>query len=379
MVMLLIPLWILQVHGSAFAIGVDVAAVSVAPMVLAIPIGAAADRLGSRKIVLIGAISAAITTMLSISIANVWLFGFWQMFAGLGRSAAWIGAQASITKEREEGNKRATRIGWLSLSAQIGNLGGPFLAGLLISRASSTTAFIVAAAAIAAVSLSITSADEARARKAKPKAEVEQSGSGDRNFGRAFRLLRLPTFRLVMVGSVVRLALIAIKNSFYVVFLHHLGWNPLEIGIVLSLGSAAGAISAALNGAVYSKFNARTLLYASLLVMAVVFSLVSLSSSFLIQLVCMVIFGVGNGMSQTALIGLLAKATPVQDQGLAVGLRTTVNRAVQVAAPLLFGVLISVVVLPALLFSLGALCAATMVGTSWFLRGTSETSADSLQ
>ena len=378
MVMLLIPLWILQEHGSSFAIGVDVAAVSVAPMVLGIPIGAAADRLGSRRIVLIGSISAAIATLLSISIVNVWLFGFWQMIAGLGRSAAWIGAQASITKEKEDGNKRASRIGWLSLSAQMGNLGGPFLAGLLLSRASANLAFMVAAAAIAAVSFSISPGHETGSRAKHSETSTSKAQSSRNNFSRALTLVKLPTFRLVVIGSIVRLALVTTRNSFYVVFLDHLGWNPLEIGIILSLGSAASAGSAGLNGSVYSRFNAQRLLCASLLTMAAVFSLVPFSTSFVIQLIYMIVFGVGNGISQTTLIGLLAKATPAQDQGLAVGLRTTVNRAVMMTTPFLFGVLVSIVVLPTLMFSLGAASFVAMVGTTLFMRKTPEANADSV-
>ena len=377
MVMLLIPLWILQEHGSSFAIGVDVAAVSVAPMVLGIPIGAAADRLGSRRIVLIGSISAAITTLLSISIVNVWLFGFWQMIAGLGRSAAWIGAQASITKEKDAGNKRASRIGWLSLSAQLGNLGGPFLAGLLLSRANTNTAFLVAAAAIAAVAFSISPAHVAGSPTNHSETSTKNTRSSGNNFSRALTLVRLPTFRLVVIGSIVRLALVTIRNSFYVVFLDHLGWNPLEIGIILSLGSAASAGSAGLNGSVYSKFSSQRLLCASLLTMAAVFSLVPFSTSFVIQLIYMIIFGVGNGISQTTLISLLARATPAQDQGLAVGLRTTVNRAVMMATPFLFGVLVSIVVLPTLMFSLGAVSFAAMVGTTLLFRETPDVSTDS--
>ncbi|TAN24874.1 MAG: MFS transporter [Actinomycetota bacterium] len=378
MVMLLIPLWILRMHGSPFAIGVDVAAVSVAPMFFAIPIGAAADRLGSRHVVLIGAVSAAAATMLSISVSNVWLFGFWQMLAGLGRSAAWIGAQTSVTRERDLGNRRNQRIGLLSLSAQVGNFGGPFLAGVLISRANITAAFVVAAASIGAVAFSVPvrGAPAASVLRTGSSAAEEASAIASRHFGRAFRLLGLPTFRLIIVGSVVRLGLIAIRNSFYVVYLHHLGWSPLNIGIVLSLGSAASAGAAAMTGLLHRNFDTGQLLYVSLFGMALAFSAVPFFESFPAQLACMIVFGLGNGLSQTSLISLLAKATPRQDQGLAVGLRTSVNRAVQVSAPLLFGSLVTFVVLPTLLFALGMASLASLIGAAWLMRGSAQTSPD---
>ncbi len=378
MVMLLIPLWVLHLHGSAFALGVDVAAVSVAPMVFAIPIGAAADRLGSRKIVLIGSVSAAAATLLSIAVGNVWLFGFWQMFAGLGRSAAWIGAQTSVTRERENVGRRAHRIGWLSMSAQVGNFGGPFLAGLLISRTSMNMAFVVAAAAIFLVAFSVTGEATFNTAKQKASPSEKSSSSESRNFGRAFRLLVFPSIRLSILGSIIRLALIAIRNSFYVVFLHHLGWDPLSIGIVLSLGSAASAGAAAMSGRLHRRFDDRQLLYVSLFGMAVVFIAVPLSSSMVFQALCMVIFGVGNGISQTSLISLLARATPARDQGLAVGLRTMVNRAAQVAAPLLFGTLVTFVVLPTLIAGLGIASLASLAATAWFQRGAQEASSDPL-
>ena len=379
--MLLIPLWVLTMHGSSFAIGVDVAAVSIAPMILGIPIGAAADRLGSRNIVLIGAVAAAIATMLSISINNVWLFGFWQMIAGLGRSAAWIGAQTAVTREHEEGNRRAHRIGWLSLSAQAGNFGGPFLAGLLISRTNVTTAFLVAAVSIAAVAFSVTGHDSSNTtvNSGAKSVALNPSDLETRHFGRAFKLLRLPTFRLIIVGSVVRLTLIAIRNSFYVVYLHRAGWDPLEIGIVLSLGSAASAGAAAMTGVLHARFDPQRLLNVSLLGMAVVFMAVPLSTWILVQVVCMVIFGIGNGLSQTSLISLIAKVTPPQDQGLAVGLRTSVNRAVQVSAPLVFGTLVTFIVLPTLLLALGAASLASVLGATWVLKNSIKTLPDTTQ
>lgn len=371
--MLLIPLWVLEQHGSAFAIGLDVAAVSVAPMILAIPIGAAADRLGSRRIVLIGAISAAIATVLSISIDNVWLFGFWQMIAGLGRSSTWIGAQAAITTEKSQGDRRAKRIGFLSLSAQIGNLGGPFLAGLLVAKVSSSAAFLVAAVAIAAISFSIPASTRTVGVPASPSsgeliAPQEISNNG-RNFTRAFKLLRIPDFRLMIFASIIRLWLIAIRNSFYVVYLHHLGWSAVNIGLVLSLGSAASAITAALAGPLYSRFSVEKLLVVSVFGMAAVFGVIPFSSSFAIQVVSLVLFGVGNGISQTMLISLLAKATPKRDRGLAVGFRTSINRAVQFTAPLAFGVLVGVVVLPTLIFALSLVSAASLASVVWKIRG----------
>lgn len=371
MVMLLIPLWVIQIHGSSFALGVDVAAVSVAPMFLAIPIGAAADRLGSRSIVLTGAISAAVATMLSISFHNVWVFGFWQMVAGLGRSAAWIGAQTTVTRENDESNRKAHRIGWLSLSAQIGNFGGPFLAGLLISRTNPSLAFMVAAIAIASVTLSV--AVPKRDDNLRLSQSEKLENGENRHFGRAYKLLGLPTFRLIIVGSIVRLGLIAIRNSFYIVFLHRLGWSPLRIGIILSVGSAASAGAAAMTGVLHHKYDPSKLLYLSLFSMALVFLSVPIFPSYVIQTIFMVIFGIGNGLSQTSLISLLAQATPPGDQGLAVGLRTSVNRAVQVSVPLLFGTLVTFFALPTLLISLGIASLACMVGASWFLRPPADT------
>lgn len=370
MSMLLVPLWVLQVHGSAFALGVDVAAISLATMVLGIPIGAAADRIGSRNIVLFGSVIAAFATMLSVADSNLWLFGFWQMVAGLGRSATWIGAQTIITRASEDSNSKAKRIGWLSLSAQIGNFAGPFLAGFLVSKANITFAFIVAAVAIASVSIASRTGDhENGSGEEISKSHESEKDTSIRHFGRAFGLLKLPAFRFIIVSSVVRLFLIAIRNSFYVVYLHHQGFSPLVIGIVLSLGSAASAGAAALTGTLYKRFATKRLLNASIFAMCLAFSLIPFVPSIYFQGMLMVVFGLGNGLSQSALISMIAQATPAADQGLAVGLRTSINRAVQVSAPLIFGVLVSAIVLPNLLFILGIAGLAGLAGSFWRYRG----------
>lgn len=350
---LLVPLWALALHAPAPVIGLDVAAQAIAPMALSIPIGAAADRLGSRRIIALGSLIAFIATALCALIPNYWLLGLWQTFAGLGRSAAWIGAQALITNSAT-GSQRYARVGWLSLSAQIGNFLGPALAGLLLARLGAPVAFLTAAAVIGAVAVLVVAwpGSDPPAKEAKPR---QNSVGGD--FARAFGLMASRDIQVMSAATVVRLAIIALRVSFYVVFLHQWHFGSVTIGILISLCSFASAVAAGLAGVANRFLSYRAMLYSGLLVMMAAIALAPVWPIFPYQAGAMVFFGLGNGVSQPALITLLAEASSESQRGLALGLRSTLNRIAWVGSPMLLGGLAAWMPLSALLVLFSGACA----------------------
>lgn len=353
---LLVPLWALALHAPASIIGLDVAAASLAPMAFSIPIGAAADRLGSRRIVVIGSLLAFLATALCAAVPNYWLLGLWQTLAGLGRSAAWIGAQTLITKSAK-GSTRTGRVGWLSLSAQIGNFLGPVLAGLLVAHLGILIAFLTSSVAIGAVAVLVAVWP---GRDPAPTLAREANRAPGADFVRAFKLIRSRPMQVMSVATVVRLSMVALRVSFYVVFLHQWGFNPVTIGLIFSLCSMASAVAAALAGVAARHVGQFTLLWLGLLGMMAGMALAPLNPIFGYQTGCMILFGLGNGTSQPALISLLAEATSSGERGLALGLRTTLNRVAQVGCPLLLGILATWMAIPTLLILFSCVGAAGM-------------------
>jgi MFS family permease len=65
--------------------------------------------------------------------------------------------------------------------------------------------------------------------------------------------------------------------------------------------------------------------------------------------------GLGIGMAFPLLISLLAQSIDAKEQGLSVGLRSTVNRMASSTVPLIFGVLAEIVGLHLSFYIIGAL------------------------
>lgn len=359
MAMLLIPLWAINLHSPPIVLGIDVAAPSLAPMVLAIPIGALADRLGAGRIVLWGSLVAAVATLFTAWVASPWTLALWQVFAGLGRSAAWIGAQALVTRPGQPKGG----AGWLSLSAQIGNLSGPVAAGALLTPFGIPLAFLCSSAGlwlVAGASLLI--------RLPEARLSHREKGSPLGDFRAAAHLMRHSGMRLVTVTTVVRLALIALRASFYIVFLHHHRFAPLSIGILLGLAAGMSALFAVGAERLAQRLSYRTLLLLGLSLMGASIALTPADPHLAWQLAMMTLFGAGTGVSQPALIVLLAESVPSQARGLAFGWRTAVNRLAQVASPMVLGALAGFFALPVLLTGFGLLSVLTLLGVGLMVR-----------
>jgi len=119
----------------------------------------------------------------------------------------------------------------------------------------------------------------------------------------------------------------------------------------------------------------RTLLLIGLGVMAASIAATPVDAHLAWQIPMMLCFGAGTGLSQPALIVLLAEAAPAHARGLAFGWRTAVNRLAQVASPLVLGALAGLVTLPLLLTGFGTLALVSLVWVG--VTPTSKTSSPS--
>ncbi|MDX1484698.1 MAG: MFS transporter, partial [Alphaproteobacteria bacterium] len=95
-VVVLLPLWAIQLNASPLMIGVILGARHLLTTLFSIHGGALMDRLGTRRVLIWFAFIGAVTPFLFPAMPWLWAVVVLQMLGGISSNFAWMGAQAMI-------------------------------------------------------------------------------------------------------------------------------------------------------------------------------------------------------------------------------------------------------------------------------------------
>jgi MFS family permease len=150
----LLPLYVTHFSLSKVEAGAIVASPSVATLLLSIPIGLLADRLGARPLTVAAAILLAVSAFGQLlvgdfgSLISVWvLFGV-AMAIVTTASIAWLSESASSAR-------RVAALGAVATTSGLGIMAGPGLAGTLVDHFGLKTPFVAVGVAAVAVTVAL--------------------------------------------------------------------------------------------------------------------------------------------------------------------------------------------------------------------------------
>lgn len=355
MLLFIVPLRASELHWSLSIVGLEIGAVFAGPLVLAMPLGRMVDRCGTRKVVLCGAmLGGAAASACSLTTSQGYL-AVLLAAVGLGESALWIAAQATI------GRQRQGSFGVLSAAAQGGNVVGPVLSGLIAASAGDRVVFLAVGgslgmAALLAVTIGV------------PKPASDQ-GTPERSMilRQAGRLLRQREIALLLGATVLRVGLVVTRGSFYPLFLHAQGFSKSTTGLIVGVVALIGVVVAPMSDKLRRVLPGRRRLFAGLVGASAAIGLAPTMPWLGPQLAIATVLGLCLGISQPTLLAEFNLLLPGQARGLAVGLRTTIARASQLTVPIGVGMLASVFSVPTALMAIGStgilLSGAFLIGT----------------
>lgn len=365
----LVPLWALQLHATAVQIGIATAAVSILPFFYAVPVGALVDRMGSRRMLFVGSVGAAVLYALFPWFPDIWGVVAIQFFVGLFQAINWQAAQSYATKTGSDAI-RASLMARFGFSSNLGTFVGPLLAGFLANQ-SYQWAFL--GMAVWALMLG------GSAYFLEPDAGIEPEPWSAQlllprmdDFGKAFRLMHNPAVILVMAVTFIRLGMYGMRQSFYPVLLHRFGYDPSQIGIFIAVGAVASSVSAATVGMAARYVTEDRLMLGGLALGVICQGLVPASGSYAVQMILNFGAGWAIGLTLPLMLTVLSRATPPEDRGLSIGLRNGMNRLASTTIPLGLGVLVATTGLGPAFYVVAALL---LVGVGWTVRYRRRTTA----
>lgn len=316
-----VPAALLGLLGASFAI---------APLLLALPAGHAADRYGERRLAVTGAIllTAASVAFLTIghTVPGLLTAG---VLLGTGHLGCVIAQQALVANTTRRGG-HDTAFGHYTFAASLGQAAGPVLiAAFGGERAIPDTDRIFAWSCGLAVLLVVLSALLTRS---------PHPADGEREAAGSVRsLLRLPGLPHALVTSCVVIAALDITLVYLPAFGTERGLTSGTIGLLLTIRGVASMASRFFLGRLSRAVGRRRLLVTSTVAAAAAMLVTPVPMPLWALAFVLLILGFGLGVGQPLTMSWLAESAPAGLRGRAMSLRLVGNRTGQLILPGLAG------------------------------------------
>jgi MFS family permease len=322
-------------------------------MLFAIHGGSMMDRLGTGRVMIFFAAIMIVIPFVYPVAPWVSAIVFLQLVSGLADSQGWVGTQ-TLTGQVLRGNPIYT--GRLIFTTRVGTFIGPPFAGAcwdlfgpwggFFSLSIWGVGLMVSVLALPAKALTPPTAPHQGLRRAiTPRI-------GD--YIAALRLFAVPLMAVVLSISILRQFGSGMQNSFYAVYLEGIGMSGTLIGLLVAATGLTGVAALATNWLV------RCLKEFSLLIWCTIISIASIAivpffTDFVPLFVASCLRGATLAISVVIIVSLIARSVGPEQQGRAMGLRTTCNQTGNVIIPVLMGGLAEIVGLETAFYGIGTL------------------------
>lgn len=353
LVLVVMQLWLISLDTSLFVIGLVFGARNVGPMLFAIHGGSMMDRLGTGRVMIFSAATMMVIPFIYPIAPWVSAIIFLQLISGMADSLGWVGTQ-TLTGQVLRGNP--TYTGRLIFVTRVGTFIGPPIAGAcwdlfgpwggFFSLSLWGVGLMVSVLALPTKALTPpTDAHQPWRRAIKPRL-------GD--YIAAARLFAIPLMAIVLCISILRQFGSGMQSSFYAVYLDGIGLSGTLIGLLVAATGLTGVAALASSWLVQRIKEFNLLIWSTIISIATI-AIVPFFTDFLPLFIVSCLRGATLAVSVVIIVSLIARTAGPQEQGRAMGLRTTCNQSGNVVIPVLMGGLAHFIGLEAAFYSVGTL------------------------
>ena len=182
----IVPLRALELGAPHQVIGLIIGAGGLLPIFLSIPAGELVDRIGARRVYVVGTALSALVTAAYALTSSYWVMLVLELLVGFPRTMPWVASQAYITGIGTP-EERATIMGRFSFTTNLVQMAGPLMAGLMAQMVGYQSSFWIAMAVAVGYTLIGLTLPDVRG----PAVEARSGSGATGGFGAALGLLRL--------------------------------------------------------------------------------------------------------------------------------------------------------------------------------------------
>jgi len=330
-----LSLYALELGASASAVGVLVGSLYVFPLLISWPVGRYADRIGSRWLLLLAAICAGSAMLIPYFARALPALFFASTLLGVAFTFYNV-LLPNVVGLLSSPEDRARNFSNASLMGSITMFAGPLLAGLAIDFAGHATAFLyLISLSVAAGTMLI-----AWGGTLPGGSRADGPSGGIRETLAAPGMLPiLATSSLVQVGQDL--------FQFYIpVYGYRIGLSASAIGAIISMFAVASFVVRIFLPALVGRFGEERLLAVSFYIAALGLALVPFFEHPVVLALVSFLFGLGMGCGQPITTMLIFSRSGSGRTGEVLGLRQSVNNALRVSGPVVFGAVATAFGLP---------------------------------
>ncbi len=328
----ILPFYTLDLQGSPFAVGVIMAAFSLAQLLSAPFWGRVSDRYGRRPALMIGLFAAAIAYLVFAVADTLLLLFVSRLVQGAGGGTTGV-ANAYVADTVEPAN-RARALGWLSAATSAGVMIGPVIGSFAFQLGGRAMPGIVAAV--------LCLGNLAFAWRWLPESRVPGSSAGERPrtpiWHAAWQVVRHPgtsTSRLILIYAIGMLAFSALTSVLALFLGARFNVTARNVGyFFFYVGGLSVVIRTLLLGAIVDRIGETWAMRAGTLTMVVGFLLYPAAPSIPWLVAIIPLVPLGTALLFPTTTSLLSASSSREETGLVMGVAQTFGGIARVVAPL---------------------------------------------
>lgn len=305
---------------------------------IAAPIaGELSDRLGRKRLLLIGVAVLGFSHLLfgiGVEIGSVGLLFFARAIAGIAAGNAAI-AQATIADVTAP-KDRAKNFGLIGAAFGIGFILGPLLSGWIAGVSNDPAMPFWVAGALGALNMAFVAAFLPETNKAAAIKRPFTLLKGVRNIGAAVRDVET---RPLYTASFVYLLGFGFLPPFYGVFLvNELGFDAAQVGMAFgAVGACVTFAQLVMLRILAPRFSERAILRISMVTVAISMATFSFMPTWWLVMAMIPFTAIPQGLTMANMMALISRAVPPERQGVALGINGSLLALGSALAPAIGG------------------------------------------
>ena len=324
---LTVPLYAHELGADRFQVGALFSVATLAAALLSMPAGVLIDRFGTRTLLIVSFIIAAVSQLAMAEATTVAPLFVWQIVGGLGAGAQQAALFSAVTA-LVPGNRLGRAMGWLTFSMQAGFFVGPSIAGLLLQWIDLRTDIAVTTAVL------VFAIPGAMAASTAPQSSLRLT------FMKPLRaLIAQRSFGPVVVGLLAATLAWGTVGAFLPIFgKESLGLSNSQIGLMLAIQAVANGLARIPGGRLVDRAKHRwPIVFVGVMVWSVAAMVLGHLSGFLAPVVLLVIATPFVATVYVAIGVVFGDLSIGSTRGVAMGAYGTVLFLGLAAGPLAFG------------------------------------------
>jgi MFS family permease len=355
MIMMLTPLYVLELGYSVAWLGVIISAQGVFQLGLRLFGGVLSDRVGERWVIAANFLALLSAALLLALFEEFWLLILAQLLTGASRSIYWAASQSYASRINEA--KASSIIGRFFGIGAAGGIVGTFAGGLLAGTVGYTVGFLMTTG-MGAVSLLTVVVQPSLPRKAAKSIRAILAPVPAMFVRRTSQLPAIISFGTSLV--------VALVGSLMSAYLVQEGYSEMGVGFLRAVHGGGAVVAGFAYGILISKLGARWL-YAFVMLGSGGFLALAViaSGAFWPMLLLMFALGVAFNAGRVLYASMTAELSAPEERGVAMAVFGLYWAAAQLVGPVTFGLLAGLIGVAESLLVAGAIIMVPGVLTPW--------------